>query len=138
MSLITMIEGCVITNGCFDIIHIAHLELLEYCRKIADDMGVPMVVAVNSDSSVKRLKGESRPVNNLADRCRILRALRVVDLVLPFEEDTPYELFKKVKPSIIIKGGDYKAENVVGGDIAKVIIFPTIKGFSTTRLLSLY
>jgi len=121
----------VFTNGCFDIIHRAHIELLEYCASI----GEYVVVGLNSDNSVRRLKGSARPINTEQDRKCILEACRYVNKVIIFSEDTPYELIKTVKPNIIVKGGDYTKESVVGSDLCEVRIFGYKDGYSTTRIL---
>lgn len=126
----------VFTNGCFDILHRGHVEYLYFAKAQGD----VLVVAVNSDDSVRRLKGEGRPVNNLEDRMTVLSALEMVDYVTFFEEDTPYEIISKLKPHIIVKGGDYKPEEVVGKDVVesyggKVVIAPFVKGYSTTYIL---
>ena len=128
----------VFTNGCFDILHRGHVELLEYCDRLVLHAGHHdgrVVVGLNSDSSVRKLKGSNRPTNSQEDRKYILRSLKFVDEVLIFEEDTPYELIKKVKPDIIVKGGDYKKEDVVGNDLCEVRIFDYKEGYSTTDLL---
>tara|TARA_B100000214_G_C23741696_1_gene523562 strand:+ start:318 stop:710 length:393 start_codon:yes stop_codon:yes gene_type:complete len=121
----------VFTNGCFDIIHRAHIELLEYCASI----GEQVIVGLNSDDSVRRLKGPSRPVNTEQDRKLVLEACKYVDKVVIFSEDTPYELIKETKPCIIVKGGDYEKESVVGADLCEVRIFDYKDGYSTTRIL---
>ena len=120
----------VFTNGCFDIIHRGHVELLRYCHSLGR-----VVVGLNSDRSVKQLKGESRPYNNESDRQLILEACRFVDEVVIFDEETPYELIKKIKPDIVVKGGDYQIEDVVGNDLADVKIFNFVDGYSTTNIL---
>tara|TARA_R110002020_G_scaffold76558_2_gene193918 strand:+ start:2717 stop:3100 length:384 start_codon:yes stop_codon:yes gene_type:complete len=120
----------VFTNGCFDILHRGHIELLKYCATKGHVM-----VGLNSDSSVKKLKGPSRPYLCEEDRKLILEACRYVDEVIIFEEETPYNLIKRVKPDIIVKGGDYAPGQVVGNDIAKVDIFNYIEGNSTTSVL---
>ena len=120
----------IFTNGCFDIIHRGHISLLEYCSSLGE-----VVVGLNSDESVRRLKGDLRPYNNVEDRRAILEAIKYVSQVHIFPEDTPYELIKRVNPEIIVKGGDYKADQVVGSDICEVRIFNTVVGFSSTRLL---
>ena len=126
----------VFTNGCFDLLHRGHVELLEYCGKIAcPAMGGYVVVGLNSDESVKRLKGNDRPINNQEDRKFILESLKFVHKVKIFNEDTPYELIKEIKPHVIVKGGDYKEEEVIGNDICKVRIFDYKEGYSTTDLL---
>lgn len=120
----------IFTNGCFDILHRGHVELLRYCHSLGR-----VVVGLNSDRSVKQLKGESRPYNNETDRQLILEACRFVDEVVIFDEETPYELIKKVKPDIVVKGGDYQPEDVVGNDLAEVKIFNFVDGYSTTNIL---
>ena len=122
----------VFTNGCFDILHRGHIEYLEQSKKL----GNRLVVGLNSDNSVKRLKGETRPINNQQDRQRALEALRCVDEVRIFDEDTPYNLIKDIKPDIVTKGGDYKPEDVVGNDLAKVVILPYVENYSTTNIVS--
>lgn len=126
----------VFTNGCFDIIHIGHIELLKFCSSLGD----LVVVGLNTDESVKRIKGEKRPINPLEDRKRILESIRYVDLVIPFDEDTPLNLIKEIKPDILVKGGDWKEEDIVGSDFVrtyggKVVIFPYIKDKSTTNII---
>jgi rfaE bifunctional protein nucleotidyltransferase chain/domain len=121
----------VFTNGCFDILHRGHFELLKYCHSLGS-----VVVGVNTDKSVKRLKGKERPFFNELDRIFMLKACKYVDEVLLFDEDTPYNLIKQVKPDIIVKGGDYKPSQVVGNDLAEVVIFSYIKGYSTTNTLT--
>ena len=118
----------VFTNGCFDILHRGHLALLEYCKGI----GCTVFVGLNSDESVRRLKGPLRPINCQEDRKYFLESLRYVDKVIVFDEDTPYNLIKKLKPDIIVKGGDYLPEDVVGSDICEVKIFNYVEGYSTT------
>ena len=121
----------VFTNGCFDILHKGHVELLAYCKSLGQ-----VTVGLNSDESVKRLKGLSRPMNTEIDRKRILEALRYVDEVVIFQEDTPYNLITKLKPDLIVKGGDYRPNEVIGSDICEVIIFNTLNGYSTTSLIN--
>ena len=119
------------TNGVFDILHTGHLKLLRH----AHTLGKRLVVGINSDSSVKRLKGDLRPINDQNTRKEALLELGFVDDVVIFEEDTPYEAIKEIQPDVIVKGGDYTVEQVVGNDIAKVEIFPTVKGYSTTKTI---
>jgi D-beta-D-heptose 7-phosphate kinase/D-beta-D-heptose 1-phosphate adenosyltransferase len=121
----------IFTNGCFDVLHRGHLELLRYCKSLGDRV----VVGLNNDDSVKRLKGETRPVNTQEDRQFFLESLKYVDEVILFSEDTPYNLIKSIKPDIIVKGGDYDLENVVGSDMSEVVIFSVIDGYSTTKFL---
>ncbi len=120
----------VFTNGCFDILHVGHVSLLNYCRSL----GHKVIVGLNSDSSVKRLKGKDRPINCQDDRKFIIESLSSVDEVVIFDSDTPIDLIKSIKPDIIVKGGDYKPENVVGSDISEVKIFGYIDGYSTTNI----
>jgi D-beta-D-heptose 7-phosphate kinase/D-beta-D-heptose 1-phosphate adenosyltransferase len=127
----------VMTNGCFDVLHAGHVELLKQARNAGDYL----VVAVNGDMSVRRLKGEKRPVNGLERRLLVLEALQCVDSVVSFDEDTPLSLYEQIVPDIIVKGGDYKAEDVVGYDVVteaggSVIIFDLIDGLSTTNILN--
>jgi len=119
------------TNGVFDILHTGHLKLLRH----AHTLGKRLVVGINSDSSVKRLKGDLRPINDQNTRKEALLELGYVDDVVIFEEDTPYEIIKEIQPDVIVKGGDYTVEQVVGNDIAKVEIFPTVEGHSTTKTI---
>lgn len=119
------------TNGVFDILHTGHLELL----KFAKSQGDRLIVGINSDNSVKKLKGDSRPFNNALVRKQQLSQLPWVDKVVVFDDDTPIEQIKQYKPNIIVKGGDYTVDTVVGNQLAEVIIFPTVQGFSTTDML---
>lgn len=128
----------VFTNGCFDILHRGHVEYLTQAR----DLGDVMVLGLNTDASVKRLgKSPERPINNETTRAVILAALECIDAIVLFDEDTPYDLIKFVQPDILVKGDDYKAEEIVGYDIVtakggKVITIPLVKGFSTTNLIA--
>ena len=124
-------DATVFTNGVFDILHRGHFELL----KQASALGTKLVVGINSDASVKRLKGESRPINNQAIRKEQLESLPWVSEVIVFDDDTPYELIKKIKPNLIVKGGDYTVETVVGHELAPVHIVSTVAGYSTTRII---
>jgi D-beta-D-heptose 7-phosphate kinase / D-beta-D-heptose 1-phosphate adenosyltransferase len=124
-------EVVVFTNGVFDILHKGHFELLKQARSL----GTRLVVGINSDASVKRLKGESRPINNELTRVEQLEALPWVDKVFVFDDDTPYNLIKRLKPALIVKGGDYTVETVVGHDLAPVHIVPTVEGYSTTKII---
>lgn len=128
------VHKTVFTNGCFDILHFGHFKLLEFCRKKAGSGAV--IVGLNSDASVKRNKGESRPFNNQEARKFALESLRFVDDVIIFDEDNPYNLIKRIEPNYIIKGGDYKKEEVVGFGLSEIIIFNTVNGYSTTSIAS--
>ena len=119
------------TNGCFDILHPGHLFSIAQAAKEADYL----VVGLNSDASIKKIKGPDRPINNTASRAIIIANLAMVDAVIIFEEDTPYALIQSLKPKIIVKGGDYEAHAVVGSDLAEVRLFPYQKGHSTTEIL---
>lgn len=122
----------VFTNGCFDILHVGHVKYLEEARSYGD----VLILGLNADSSVKKLKGESRPINNQDDRAYILASLESVDYVVIFEEETPYELIKLIKPHVLVKGGDYEGKDVVGQDIAdelKLVKF--VDGKSTTNTI---
>jgi rfaE bifunctional protein nucleotidyltransferase chain/domain len=126
----------VFTNGCFDIIHKGHISYLSEAKKLGDFL----VIGLNSDASVKILKGNSRPINNQEDRAYILDNLKPVDAVIIFNEDTPYKLIKEIKPDFLVKGGDWKEENIVGFDIVKeyggkVISLSFLKNYSTTTIL---
>ena len=121
----------IFTNGCFDIIHRGHLELLKYCKSL----GGEVIVGLNSDASVKILKGKNRPINNQNDRKLMLRSIRYVDNVIIFHENTPYNLIKEINPDIIVKGGDYKIKDVVGNNICEVKIFNYVNGYSTTKTI---
>ena len=126
----------VFTNGCFDLLHSGHLSLLQ----AAANLGDKLVVGLNSDASIQRLKGPERPVRPLHERQQLLEALRVVDAVIPFEEDTPLELIKKITPSVLVKGGDYTLSEVVGADWlsqhgGKTVIVPLVPNQSTTQII---
>jgi D-beta-D-heptose 7-phosphate kinase/D-beta-D-heptose 1-phosphate adenosyltransferase len=126
----------VMTNGCFDVgLTQGHVKCLEYAKQQGDKL----VVAINSDSSIKRLKGGNRPIMDLAERAFILSSLKCVDFVVSFEEDTPLEVIQQIHPDIIIKGGDYTIEQVVGNGLAKIIIAPFYESSSTTeKLMKIY
>ncbi len=122
----------VFTNGCFDILHVGHVKYLQ----IAKSFGDVLIVGLNSDASVSRLKGPSRPVNQAEDRAYLLAALEAVDFVVPFEADTPYELIKMIEPDVLVKGGDYEGKEVVGTEFAgelKLVDF--VDGKSTTKTI---
>lgn len=126
----------VFTNGCFDILHKGHVEYLSTSK----DLGDILIVGLNSDSSVKKLKGEERPINNQNSRAVILSALLFVDAVIYFDEDTPLNLIKSIKPDVLVKGGDYKKEDIVGYDFVterggEVKTIDLVKGYSTTNII---
>ncbi len=122
----------VFTNGCFDVLHRGHVECLQKARM----MGDYLLVGLNSDSSVRRLKGPTRPINKELDRKFVLEALSCVDEVVIFDEDTPYRLIKEVGPDLIVKGGDYKPEEVVGADLCEVVVVPMLNGYSSTGVIN--
>lgn len=126
----------VFTNGCFDILHQGHLEILSQ----AAASGEVLVVGVNADASVKKLKGETRPVNNEDFRALMLASLTIVDAVVVFEEDTPLNVIKEILPDVLLKGGDYTIDKIVGASEVtqnggEVKIVPFVNGFSTTELI---
>ena len=126
----------VFTNGCFDILHRGHLELLQPAKELGD----LLVVGLNTDASVKQLKGEPRPFYNENDRAALLDALTPVDLVVLFDEDTPLDLICELKPDILVKGGDYDSHTIIGAEEVKswggqVIILPFLKGYGTSVLI---
>ena len=119
----------VFTNGCFDLLHKGHLHLLNKAKKHGDIL----IVAVNTDNSVKKLKGNSRPVDSLENRIKKLSQLAEVNYIVSFSEETPLRIIQKIKPEKLVKGGDYLPENIIGKEFAnEVIIIPLLKGFSTT------
>ena len=124
-------ERVIFTNGVFDIMHTGHFNLLKEARSLGDKL----VVGLNSDASVKRLKGNARPINNIEKRVEQISILPWVDEVHVFEQDTPYELIKHIQPNLIVKGGDYTVETVVGHDLTDVHIIPTVDGYSTTQII---
>jgi len=129
-------EKIIFTNGCFDLIHVGHIE---YLAKAAD-LGNKLIVGLNTDDSVKRLKGENRPILDQKARAETLAALFFVDAVIFFDDDTPYQLIKAIQPDILVKGGDYKTDNIVGADIVKnyggvVETIPLVQGYSTSKII---
>src|SRR5690554_538870 len=129
-------QKIVFINGCFDIMHLGHIDYLEKARALGDKL----VVGINTDASVKRLKGTARPVVNEYSRARMMAAMEFVDAVTSFEEDTPYELIKAILPDILVKGDDYKIDNIIGSDIVinnggRVATIALVEGYSTTELI---
>lgn len=127
----------VFTNGCFDLLHLGHVDYLAKARDLAD----VLVVGVNTDNSVRNLKGKDRPIQDEKSRCLILASLVFVDYVVLFDEPTPYNLIKLVQPDVLVKGSDYKKEDIVGYDIVsskggKVETIDFIEGYSTTRIIN--
>jgi len=130
-------QKIVFTNGCFDIIHRGHIELLAQSA----DLGQKLIVGLNSDASVRRLKGKERPVQDESCRAMIMAGFEFVDLVVLFSQDTPLELIRLIKPDILVKGGDYKAEEIVGYDIVienkgQVVTINMVEGYSTTSIVN--
>jgi rfaE bifunctional protein nucleotidyltransferase chain/domain len=128
-------EKIVFTNGCFDLLHFGHLHYLADAR----DLGDRLVIGLNSAASVRRLKGPGRPINDEITRTHLLAALEMVDAVVIFEEDTPLELIKLVQPDVLVKGGDWQPEQIVGSGVVlarggKVMSLPYIQGYSTTNI----
>jgi len=126
----------VFTNGCFDILHAGHVHYLEQAKELGDEL----VVGLNSDSSVKTLKGPSRPINNLEQRAKVLSSLKCVDRIVSFADETPIKLIKEIKPDVLVKGGDYKVKDVVGHKEVRswggeVKIIPLVPGLSTTNII---
>ena len=127
----------VFTNGVFDILHAGHTTYLDAARALGDIL----VVGLNTDASVKRLKGPERPINTESDRATVLQALRSVDHVVLFEQDTPLELITAIIPDILVKGGDYTRETIVGADVVeehggRVVTIPLVEGRSTTNVIT--
>jgi D-beta-D-heptose 7-phosphate kinase/D-beta-D-heptose 1-phosphate adenosyltransferase len=124
-------KRAVFTNGCFDLLHAGHIYSLEKARSLGDFL----FLGLNSDASVRALKGPSRPLNRAGDRATVLAALAAVDAVVVFGEETPIKLIKALKPDILVKGADYRNSTVVGAEFAgRVALIPLLKGRSTTRL----
>lgn len=126
----------VFTNGCFDIIHLGHIDYLSKARNLGDKL----IIGLNTDNSVRRLKGKTRPVNNEEARAKVLASFNFVDAVVLFNEDTPYELIKQVQPNILVKGSDYKPDEIVGADILKqrqgrVETINFLEGYSTSSII---
>jgi D-glycero-beta-D-manno-heptose 1-phosphate adenylyltransferase len=125
----------VFTNGCFDILHLGHIDYLSKAR----DLGNLLVVGLNTDESVRRIKGMNRPIQDEHSRAMILASLSFVDYVIFFDEDTPYELIKDIQPDILVKGADYKPADIIGYDIVSakggsIITIPFLEGYSTTAI----
>ena len=130
-------EKIVFTNGCFDILHSGHIYLLREAKNLGDRL----LIGLNSNQSVQNLKGPVRPFNPEDTRATVLESLSMVDGVTIFQEDTPYELVKEIIPHVLVKGGDYSIENVVGGNIVResggeVVLIPILEGYSTSDLIA--
>lgn len=124
----------VFTNGCFDLIHVGHVSLFQKAKTLGD----VLIVAINSDKSLAGLKGPKRPLVGQTDRVKLLSAIDVIDYIVIFSEQTPYNLLKKLTPDVLVKGGDYKIEDIVGREfVKKVYRYPLVKGKSTSNLIKL-
>jgi len=126
----------VFTNGCFDIIHVGHIDYLSKARRLGDIL----VVGLNSDASVRKIKGKNRPINKESDRAKVLSSLYFVDYVTIFNETTPESLIKKVRPDVLVKGSDWKAGDIIGSSFVKgyggkIKRVPFVKGYSTTSII---
>ncbi|MHC4364931.1 MAG: D-glycero-beta-D-manno-heptose 1-phosphate adenylyltransferase, partial [Planctomycetota bacterium] len=142
-SLLQELEWCraqkqtvVFTNGCFDVVHTGHIELLRFCKSLAETV----VVGLNSDSSTRTIKGPDRPINNQHDRAAVLAALETVDYVTIFDQPEPLDLIKSVKPDVLVKGRDWQEKGVVGADFVesyggKVVFAPLVEGKSSTTII---
>ena len=129
-------DKIVFTNGCFDLIHLGHLEILARSA----DLGDKLIVGINSDESIKKIKGNSRPIIEEDSRAKQLAAIEFIDAVILFNEDTPYNLINILKPDVLTKGGDYKKNDIVGNQLinkekGEVVIIPLTQGYSTTSIL---
>lgn len=129
-------KSIVFTNGCFDIVHLGHIDYLSKAK----DLGDILLIGLNTDDSVKKLKGANRPIKDQQERAILLASFQFVDGVILFNEDTPYDLIKKIKPDILVKGSDYKKEEIVGADIIQnnggdIITIDFLEGYSTTAIL---
>jgi len=132
----TVRGAAVFTNGVFDLLHPGHIEVLDLARR----EGAALIVGLNSDASVKRLKGPTRPVRSTAERAVVLAGLEAVDAVVVFDEDTPLELVQVLEPDVIVKGGDYSPETIVGSELVtarggRVVVIPLVQGQSTTSII---
>jgi rfaE bifunctional protein nucleotidyltransferase chain/domain len=130
-------QKIVFTNGCFDILHCGHIKIITEAASLGDKL----IVAINTDASVKRLKGEERPINDEKSRAIVLSALQYVDAIILFDEDTPLELIQDTTPDVLVKGGDYTIDTVVGAkhvmkNGGEVVIIPTETGFATTNVIN--
>ena len=129
-------EKIVFTNGCFDLLHLGHIDYLEKARNLGDKL----VLGLNTDASVRKFKGEERPIQAEGSRARVMAALQFVDMVVLFDEDTPLRLISELLPDVLVKGSDYLAENIVGADVVKghggmVKTIDFVNGFSTSGII---
>jgi len=126
----------VFTNGCFDLLHPGHIDYLNKAKALGDKL----IVGLNDDASIRRLKGSTRPINSLTDRASMLAALRAADMVVSFSEDTPLKLIQSLIPDVLVKGGDYKPDEIIGAREVrehggKVIVIPFLQGYSSSSLI---
>lgn len=127
----------VFTNGCFDLLHPGHIDYLERAKKLGD----LLVIGLNEDDSIKILKGNQRPINNLNFRSTMLAALNSVDFIVPFKEETPANLIQEIEPRVLVKGGDYTIDNIVGAEFVQqtggeVLVIPFLDGYSSSSIIS--
>lgn len=126
-------QTIVFTNGCFDLLHEGHFYLLNESKKL----GEILILGINTDSSIKKLKGDTRPIQKLAERIDAIKKKSIVDYIITFDDDTPIKLIEIIEPDFLVKGGDYQIENIVGNKLAKkTIIIPLLEGFSTTQQIN--
>lgn len=128
-------QKIVFTNGCFDLLHLGHIDYLSKAK----DLGDVLIIGVNTDDSVRRLKGTARPITDENSRSTIIASLQFVNAVVLFDEDTPYELIKQAQPDVLVKGSDYKAEDIVGYDIVKakggeIVTIDFLEGYATSAI----
>ncbi len=129
-------EKIVFTNGCFDVFHAGHVHVLCEAKKL----GSKLIVGLNSDASVKKLKGETRPIHALKHRAMVISALEVVDAIVAFEDETPLSIIQHIQPDVLVKGGDYKPNEIVGASVVntkqgKVVTIPLLEGFSSSLII---
>lgn len=127
----------VFTNGCFDILHAGHIDLLQKAKELGDIL----VVGLNSDESIKRIKGDKRPINKLDYRIKMLSSIQCVDYIIVFDEETPLDLIEAIKPDVLVKGGDYQIDDIVGAEIVRsnggrVLTIPFVYNISTTDIIN--
>jgi D-beta-D-heptose 7-phosphate kinase/D-beta-D-heptose 1-phosphate adenosyltransferase len=129
---LSLVENLVFTNGCFDIIHSAHIRLIKYAKTL----GEVLVLGLNSDRSIKIIKGDKRPINNQQERAELLANLDWVDYIIIFDDTTPYSVLQNLKPSIIVKGGDYEIDKIIGKEFSqRVVLFDYAENCSTTKVI---
>ena len=133
IKYINVNKKIVFTNGCFDLLHSGHISLFKFCRTKGDIV----IVGLNSDNSIRRLKGTSRPINTIKTRIDVLESIQYIDYIIEFDDDTPYAIIKELNPYYLIKGGDYKVDNIIGREFAQeTIVCDTINGYSSTSIIN--